>query len=211
MAKTKLVMFDYDGTIADTFMLTCHIYNEFFRMFNIDKSLTKRQYQELFEVDWRKCLKKLGITKKEDQKKCADVYSKIARDFTDEIRLYPKIRTTLIELRKKYKLAVVSNGFKEHIIDRLAFLDIEKYFDYVGGNEDGEKPSPDPLLKCLEHFNIKSEEAVYIGDMDGDIIAARAAKLKKAIAVNYGYHYHERLQDADVIVNHPLDILKYVE
>lgn len=211
MSKTKLIMFDYDGTIADTFTLTCHIYNEIFRQFKIEKSLTKRQYQDLFETDWKECVKKLGINHENDIKKCADIYFKISQDFLSEIRLYPKVRTMLHELSKQYKLAIVSNGKKEHIIDRIEFLDIAKYFDYVGGFESGEKPSAEPLLKCVRSFGFAPEEAIYIGDMDGDITSAKNAKLKKAIAVTYGYHHSDRLKNADVLVHHPLEILKTVE
>lgn len=211
MAKTKLIMFDYDGTIVDTFTLTCHIYNEIFRLFKIEKSLTKRQYQDLFETDWRECVKKLGITKEVDINRCAQIYFNISQDFMTEIRLYPKVRTMLSELSKQYKLAIVSNGKKEHIIDRLQFLDIAKYFDYVAGFESGQKPAADPLLRCVEYFNVLPEEALYIGDMDGDIQAAKNAKLKKAIAVSYGYHHCDRLKNADVVVNHPLEILKIIE
>ncbi|MBI3032927.1 HAD-IA family hydrolase [Candidatus Woesearchaeota archaeon] len=211
MPKTKLIMFDYDGTIADTFTLTCHIYNEIFRQFKIEKSLTKRQYQDLFETDWKECIKKLGITNKDDVHRCSEIYFNISQDFLSEIRLYPKVRTMLHELSKQYKLAIVSNGKKEHIIDRITFLDIAKYFAYVGGFESGEKPSAEPLLKCVRYFGFAPEEAIYVGDMDGDIASAKNAKLKKAIAVSYGYHHNDRLKAADIIVNHPLEIIKNVE
>lgn len=49
------------------------------------------------------------------------------------------------------------------------------------------KPDPLPLFYACEKTNMKPENAVYVGDLEGDIIAAKAAGMK-SIGVTYGYH-----------------------
>lgn len=204
----KLIMFDYDGTLMDTFTLTCHIYNEIFRQFKIEKSFTKRQFQELFESDWKNCLKKLGLLEKKQLDKASQIYMEITKDFEDEIRCYPYIMEMIPLLHKKYKLAIISNGNKDIILSRLKKYNLLQYFDYISGNDDGEKPSPQPLIRCMQKLVVRSEQSIYVGDMDGDIIAGKAAKVHKVIAVTYGYHHNSRLQDADIIINAPEELIK---
>ncbi len=206
-SEIKLIMFDYDGTIMDTFLLSCHVYNRIFKEFNIEKEFTKRQFQELFETDWREALKKLNLITKEQWDRCGEIYNEHTADYEDDFRCYPHIEEILEQLHKKYILAIVSNGNKKNIASKLKKCNLLQYFDYISGYEQGEKPSPKPLLKCMNKLNIKPEQSIYIGDMDGDIVAGKAAKVNTVIAVTYGYHHHTRLQDADVIIHKPEELL----
>lgn len=52
-------------------------------------------------------------------------------------------------------------------------------FPLVLTREDAKpKPDPDMLLKALEHFGVSNQEAVYVGDSQGDLDAARAAGIE---------------------------------
>ncbi|MBW1835180.1 MAG: HAD family hydrolase, partial [Deltaproteobacteria bacterium] len=56
------------------------------------------------------------------------------------------------------------------------------------------KPSPDQLIKILEHFNIEPGQLIYIGDSKLDEIAAKAAGIA-LIA------YKNRSLDANLYIN----------
>lgn len=49
------------------------------------------------------------------------------------------------------------------------------------------KPDPLPLLHACENVNVSPADAIYVGDSESDIIAAKNAGMK-SIAVTYGYH-----------------------
>ena len=49
------------------------------------------------------------------------------------------------------------------------------------------KPDPAPLLYACERASISPENAAYVGDLETDVIAAKAAGMK-SIGVTYGYH-----------------------
>ena len=94
------------------------------------------------------------------------------------MEIEPHLRPLLKMLRSKYKTAVATNRtdtMKKVLIEH----DLEEYFDLVVSALDVEnpKPSPDQLIKILEHFNIEPSQLIYIGDSKLDEIAAKAANI----------------------------------
>lgn len=83
---------------------------------------------------------------------------------------------------------------------------IGKYFDVVVGSDATErhKPHPDPLLKALEELDAREEDTAYVGDSPFDMAAAKAANVF-AVAVAWGGIH--RVEDADVLVESPGDLL----
>ena len=60
-------------------------------------------------------------------------------------------------------------------------------------------------------MNLKSEDAIYIGDSDVDIMTAKNSNMP-CISVTWGFRDREFLikNDATIIVDKPEEILKYV-
>lgn len=72
-----------------------------------------------------------------------------------------------------------------------------------------QKPDPAPLLHACKLAQLDPENTIYVGDMNTDVIAARAAGMK-SVAVTYGYHKPgDDPADwaADFTVQSPMDIL----
>ena len=209
--STKLVIFDYDGVLIDTFPLTCEIYDKYLDKFNIDKSLSPDDYRNLFESDWRRNLAKLGIRSEEDIQKCVVIYKKMLSEDLSKVRLFPGIKDALLKLKQNnYKIAIVSNNVNAVMKPQLDRFNITHFFDEIVDASYSLKPDPAGIFKLLTQYNLKPEEAVLIGDMIADIDAAKNAKLKKAIAVTWGYHLLEQLKDADIIIDSPEKILEVI-
>ena len=71
------------------------------------------------------------------------------------------------------------------------------------------KPKPDSLLHACDLLKVKPENALYIGDSNIDIEAARAAGMRVILA-GYGYipdNANPKRWNADHIVDKPLDII----
>ena len=71
------------------------------------------------------------------------------------------------------------------------------------------KPDPAPLLFACERASVSPNRSIYVGDLETDIIAAKAAGMK-SIGVTYGYHPpHTDFNQwhADWIVNEATEIL----
>ncbi len=209
--KTKLVMFDYDGVLADSVHLPKLFYDELAKLIGSKRFETIDECREYMEVDFQITLKRLGIVNPEHVKVAEQLFRSID-GYWKNLELFPAVKEMLAELKNKgYIVAIVSNNKEESIVYDLKRHGIMQYFDYVIDKKYGYKPAVDQILHCLKITGVKPEEAVMIDDMDAGIIAAKNAKLKKAIGVSYGYQLPHRLHMADVIVDAPEKILEVVE
>jgi putative hydrolase of the HAD superfamily len=83
---------------------------------------------------------------------------------------------TLMELKKEFKLGVISNGLRIKQWEKLVGLRIHHFFDAVITSEECgcEKPAPEIFLAALRALDIESGEAVMVGDKyDLDIEGAK--------------------------------------
>ncbi len=209
---TKLVIFDFDGVIEDSFSLTCEVYKQYQEHFNTPYFTEPHEFRELFETDWRITLRRMGISSPEDIAKAEGMFRLHMKKHKDRILIYPGIKQVIETLHTKYKLAIVSNNHCEIMLPKLQQAGLDQYFDLILDCMHCKiKPEIDQVKTCFEHFHVLPGETIMIGDMDGDIITARRAGLKSAIAVTYGYHPKHRLEDADIIVDEPLQLLDVIQ
>lgn len=88
----------------------------------------------------------------------------------------PDLLPLLEKYNGAYYMAVATNR-SDTMRKVLAQHGIERYFDLVVTALDvaRPKPFPDPLLKVMDHFGIRPDEMIYVGDSAVDEEAARAA------------------------------------
>ncbi len=96
--------------------------------------------------------------------------------FANECRIgYPKVKETLAQLAKRYRLFIVSNsqrGYPELCIDKLGLT------DYIEGHMcfgDTGTSKGQTILALIKKHGIGS--CIYIGDTQGDLEACREAKI----------------------------------
>jgi len=83
------------------------------------------------------------------------------------LQVYPDVELTLSGLKSKgLKLGVVSNGFKKDLDYVLGELRLEKWFDTVVCIDSCNCSKPDNriFLYALDRLEIKSSEAIFVGD-----------------------------------------------
>jgi phosphoglycolate phosphatase len=94
-------------------------------------------------------------------------------------RLMPGVAEAIPELaRRGYRMAVCSNKRVEFTRQLVDALGLGPHFAAVLGPEDvGGRPKPDPamLLEGLTRLKVSRDEAVYVGDMAVDVHTAKAA------------------------------------
>ena len=98
--------------------------------------------------------------------------------FYDLMRPRQRLHETLSSLGTRYRLAMATNRGKTTtgVLDRFG---LQAYFELAVGVLDvaRPKPHPDMLERCLSHFGVAAEEAIYVGDQQIDAAAAGAAGL----------------------------------
>ncbi|EJG0973079.1 HAD-IA family hydrolase [Vibrio parahaemolyticus] len=103
-----------------------------------------------------------------------------AQHYFDSARMgaftfFPGVKEMLTDLRKHYKLVVITNGpiFSQH--PKLKATQMDEWVDHiiVGGEESEEKPAASIFQKALNLVDVKPEEALHIGDsLAADIAGA---------------------------------------
>jgi phosphoglycolate phosphatase len=212
----KLLIFDLDGTLADTSQDITDSINyalEPFgqRKFSVEEIKTmvgsgiSKLLESLIPSNYATNRgESLNSVKEEVINRFIEFYSAHLLDNTKE---YPHVKETLSRL-ENYKKVVLSNKRESYSKEILKGLGILEYFDIVWGSDSvrEKKPSPVPVLDLLERFRALKDEAVIIGDSNYDVEAGKAAGIK-VIGVTYGFRSKEALKDADYLIDDFKEIL----
>jgi len=87
----------------------------------------------------------------------------------------------LIQLKKKYTLALVTNGASDLQREKIQGSGLGKYFDeiVIAGDIGIRKPEPQIFNVVLSKIGIQHDEAIMVGNaLDSDIIGAQKAGIK---------------------------------
>lgn len=181
--EIKLVIFDFDGTLADTkenIILT-------FQMTMKELGVEIKSRQE--------CAATIGLTLEDAFKVLypgmaaekyillRDTYRRIFKENRKILvpGLFPEVMETLEELRRRgYLMSIASSRQSPSLQSFLEDMKIAHLFEYAVGGDNVEhpKPAPDAVLQILRHYNLSAEEAFVVGDMPFDINMATNAGVK---------------------------------
>ncbi|MDY5023758.1 MAG: HAD-IA family hydrolase [Candidatus Egerieousia sp.] len=179
----KLVIFDFDGTLADTkenIILT-------FQMTMKELGVEIKSRQE--------CAATIGLTLEDAFKVLypgmaaekyvllRDSYRRIFKENRKILvpGLFPEVMETLEELRRRgYLMSIASSRQSPSLQSFLEDMKIAHLFEYAVGGDNVEhpKPAPDAVLQILRHYDLSAEEAFVVGDMPFDINMATNAGVK---------------------------------
>ena len=132
----------------------------------------------------------------------------------EETRLFPGMQQLLAGLeRRAIAWGIVTNkaaGFTKRILPRLG---VSPACVVCGDSTPHLKPHPASLLLAAEQLELEPRACLYVGDDLRDIQAARAAGMR-SVAVEYGYHGADNpgpeTWNADAIISHPRELLEHL-
>ena len=128
---------------------------------------------------------------------------------------YPNVIPILINLKKDYKLAVISDAPTLQAWTRLITMKLDSFFEVVitKGDVKKQKTCSTPFKITLKKLKIKPEEALMLGDrIERDINTAKKLGIKTCFA-RYGVENPPKTgkSGADFEINKFSDILKIME
>lgn len=187
-------IFDFDGTIADSFPFVCHIIIN-----HADKLRCKRlslpDLVMLKELDSRAVLKYLGIP---FWRVAAFVRTlrKITHAQVDDIPIFPGWLEALQTLRANHhQIGLISSNSQQNVEFILRKYHLIDLFDFIVCD----KPlfgKTRCLQKLIQRRSLTRSSTYYIGDEVRDIEAAHSVNIQ-AIAVSWGFHSLSRLKLAN--------------
>ena len=203
----ELVIFDWDGTLADTKEVIilafqkvlgrvgCRVSDEFLeRLIGIG---AKNMFRE--------ALKTAGI--RYDERMLDDLLKEKIRihlTLTPKIKLFDGVLDLLKALKPVVKIALATMSNRRVMEKTLKEKRILGFFDFIVTADEVENPKPDPeiFLKCAEAMRCRPERCVVVEDSVFGLIAAKRAGMR-CIAVPSGFYSRSELEKEkpDLIVD----------
>ena len=178
--NTRVIIFDFDGTLADTREAIITAKQETARQLGLSIA-SEQEYASTIGL-----ATKVGfhVIYPDLSDSMLDLCVSTYRKLFDEIReqhppvYFPGTDKVLARLKEKNILCTIAtarNSATLHEMLRSWKLDV--WFPYILCAEDTVhlKPHPEPVLKTLEHFSCPPEQALVVGDMPVDIGMGKGA------------------------------------
>ncbi|MGF1490232.1 MAG: HAD-IA family hydrolase [Prochloraceae cyanobacterium] len=206
----KVIIFDFDGTIADTYDTLFDICNRLSGEFGY-KPLDRAKISQLRELSSREIIKQAEIS----LFKVPILLKRVKEELNQEIanvKPITGIEPILLALKEKgYNLGIITSNIETNV---LAFLKKHNYqelfnFIYSGTTIFGKHKVID---RCLDRRNLNRDRVIYIGDETRDIKAAKRSKIK-IISVGWGFNCPSVLAQyqPDFLIEHPRELIKAIE
>ncbi|MDD6445019.1 MAG: HAD family hydrolase [Lachnospiraceae bacterium] len=184
----KGIIFDMDGTLWDSAEEVVTSWNQSVKAAGYDRAaITASDMQSVMGKTMDKLADILfPMFSEEERYALLDRCGKDENEYLRQHggRLYPDIRTTMETLKKKYHLYIVSNcqsGYIEAFLDYYKFHDLIEDIECYGNN----KKTKGENISLLYRRN-ELDDAVYVGDIEGDYISSKEAGVK-FIHAAYGF------------------------
>jgi phosphoglycolate phosphatase-like HAD superfamily hydrolase len=209
LENIKAILFDIDGTLADSWKLGFDATQVVLEDNSIDK-ITEEQYHEgcIYATPERLARHAGLVPSDADFEKLGNAMAKEFDDHyvglvsTETAGFYPGMDLFLNDIPSSIKFGALTNacvGYAHAVLKANSNTKNNFYdrFRSIKGadNVPSPKPAPDGLLAVCEELSLKPEDCIYIGDSPTDGKAAEAAGMP-AIGVLWGSNGEEKLSKA---------------
>lgn len=208
MNNKKLLLFDFDGVIADSMKLVRVFYNKIHKKYGLPYADNEKDVSSLFHKNVYDGLVDAGLSKDKAKDFLEDM-KKLTFENEDLYEPFDGIRNALSNLHNKgYSIGIISSNHTdiiERFLDKYSFDDIFK--EIHGAEERTSKVEKIDLV--MEKLKFDKETTYYIGDTVGDIKEGKEAQVH-TVAVSWGYHTKEELQSAkpEFLFDMPGDLME---
>ena len=178
IATRRVLIFDFDGTIADSSPLHARAFAAALRGYDVSFDYARIAGMRSADAV-RTVLEESGyrVSAGEVMDLSAAKQRAVRASIADELEAAPGVREFLAWARDHHRLAICSSGSRETLTISLAKLGMADWFTPIVAAEDVEraKPSPDGYLLTLARSSCAPSEALAFEDSTAGLTAARLA------------------------------------
>lgn len=167
--RYKAVIFDLDGTLVDGFDIIYESFNYALREL------------KLKEVPINKIKKVIGPALSEGFRRLVpehlieqgvSLYRAYYKErYLNRNTLFAGIKDLLVELKKRGVLvSLITNKKEPFAVDLINHLNLNRYFDFIKGADNGFLPKPDSMMmdEVLNRYKLERSQVLYVGDSEID-------------------------------------------
>jgi HAD superfamily hydrolase (TIGR01509 family) len=186
------VLFDWDGTLIDSYAADSAAYLAMFRQMGIPWGL--EELARHYSPNWYSVYKAAGLPRYRWHE--ADIAWR-KQYANHRPPLLPAAREVLRWVARHHHVGLVTSGDRNRVTRQLRLFRLTRAFAarVFSGDTVRRKPYPDPLKLALRLLKLKPAACVYVGDSAEDLEMARRAGVK-AIAVLGPFPTEKRLRAA---------------
>ena len=203
----KTLVFDFDGTIADTLGETRRIFNKIAPDYGI-REVAEHELDHLRHLSLKELLDHLDIPKRRVPSLISRGTS-MMRGNIAELKLIDGMPEVLVELRRHVRsFGILTSNATANVDLFLRTHGLREQFDFISSTS--KLTGKSKHLKAIRKtFSVQSDEMLYIGDELRDVKASQKAGIPIA-AVTWGFNSRESLAAAkpDYLFDQPVDFLR---
>ena len=202
MIKDKVIMYDWDGTLADTIIPTAVFFNDMFEKFNKTNApaypipLERAKIRKIFnKATIPEFLAEQGFTEQETREAYSTYQQVFSKDKKYRCDIFQGVREMLRNVGKEARQLIVSSNVKDNITpillkNRIPPVTFGQIIDKDELSRMHDSKKANYIRFYLGYSHRMPDEITYIGDTPDDYTAAMEAEVN-FIPVNYGWGHFE--------------------
>lgn len=221
MSKIKGIIFDLDDTLYNEID---YVKSGYRKVATYLESLVDKTGEEIFDLligrfsanrsnVFNYVIDKLGIDGHEVLMKCLEIY----RNQEPDISLEPETKDLLLELKKEYKLGIITDGRPEGQWAKIRALGLDEIMDEIivtdelGGIE-YRKPHELSYVTISHKLELDLKSLVYIGDNEKkDFVTAKKLKINTIKINNFSGLYRVKEVSEEYIAENEIKEVKEIK
>lgn len=186
------VLFDWDGTLIDSYHADASAYMAMFKEMGISWGL--EELEKNYSPNWYHVYRAAGLPRKRWEDADRSWRSHYAKH---RPKLISGARRVLARLGGAHHLGLVTSGDGDRVRRQLREFRLTRFFAarVCSGDTLRKKPHPEPLRLALRQLGLAPSACVYVGDAPQDVEMARRAGVR-AIGVLGPFPTEKRLRAA---------------
>ena len=205
----KIIVFDFDGTIADTYHALFELANSLADEFGY-KPIAQSDLLRLKNLSSWEIIKQAQIPLFKIPFLFKRIQSELSKEIS-QIELFAGIETVLCQLKYRgYRLGIITSNTEQNVKAVLANYNLDSLFEFIYA-ETTIFGKHRVINEMIRKKKINRTDIIYIGDETRDIRSAQKSKIS-VVAVAWGFNSKQVLakQQPEFLVEQPVQLLEAI-